>query len=316
MAAPVLAIVIPCYNDSEALPISVARLTAILDRLIVAGKVSEGSYLLCVDDGSTDDTWAVISDLHERDTRIKGVALAHNRGQQYALIAGLTAVSGKCDAAVTIDADLQDDPEAIVAMTDLFLAGKEIVYGVRASRASDSWFKRTTARAFYRLQQRLGVDTIYDHADYRLMSSRAIEMLADYGESNLFLRGIIPQLGLDTAVVRYNRRERVAGKSKYSFTRMVSFSIDGITSFSAKPIRMIFLLGLALLCIDIVVAIYVFTSYFADKVIIGWTSLMLSIWFLGSVILMGIGIVGEYVGKIFNEVKHRPRYAIKTTLWD
>lgn len=316
MRPPVVAVVLPCFNDAEVLPLSIGRLTAIVGCMCADGLISPDSYLLCVDDGSGDNTWDVITDHHERDTRIKGISLAHNRGQQYALMAGLMAVCGRCDAAVTIDADLQDDPEAITTMVELFLQGKEIVYGVRESRATDSWFKRTTARAFYRLQRRLGMDTIYDHADYRLMSGRAVEMLADYGETNLFLRGIIPQLGLESAVVGYDRRERAAGESKYSLAKMISFSIDGITSFSAKPIRMIFLVGLVLLLVDIVVAVYVFSSYFADRTILGWTSLMLSIWFLGSVILMGIGIVGEYVGKIFNEVKRRPRYAIRATLWD
>lgn len=313
---PVVAIVVPCYNDGDVLPLTVDRLLAIETKLMEAGKISRESYLLCVDDGSDDDSWSVISELHERNVRVKGIALAHNRGQQYALMAGMMSVADRCDAAITIDADLQDDPDAIFAMVDCYLAGKEIVYGVRRSRASDSWFKRTSARAFYRLQRRLGMDTVYDHADYRLMGRRALNLLADYGETNLFLRGIIPQIGLDCDMVYYDRCRRMAGRSKYSLSKMLGFSIDGITSFTAKPMRLIFLFGLLLLLIDIIVAIYVFSSYFADRTIIGWTSLMLSVWFLGSVILMGIGVVGEYVGKIFNEVKRRPRYAIKSTIWD
>ena len=201
-------------------------------------------------------------------------------------------------------------------MVKQFRAGKEIVYGVRSSRRTDTWFKRTTAHAFYDLQKRMGLDTVYDHADYRLMSNRALDLLSEYGESNLFLRGIVPQIGLDTAIVTYQRHERVAGESKYPLAKMLSFSIDGITSFSAKPIRFIFATGVILLFIDIIVAIYVMTSYFTHNTYSGWTSLMISVWFLGSLILIGIGIVGEYVGKIFNEVKNRPRYAIKDKLWD
>lgn len=311
MSAPLLAIVIPCYNDSEVLSLSVEKLAEILDSLAGCGKISAQSYVFCVDDGSTDSTWRLITELHKRDSRIKGVSLARNCGQQCALMAGLMNVCGKCDAAISIDADLQDDPAVIPEMVDMFLAGKDVVYGVRRSRATDSWFKRASAHAFYRMQRSLGMNTIYDHADYRLLSDKAIGLLAEYGETNLFLRGIIPQMGFDSGIVTYDRQKRAAGESKYSLTKMISFSIDGVTSFSAKPIRMIFFVGLALLLLDIVVAVYVFTSYFADRTIIGWTSLMLSVWFLGSLILMGIGVVGEYIGKIFSEVKRRPRYFVK-----
>lgn len=316
MSAPVIAIVVPCYNESEVFPLSAGKLLGILDSMAGDGIVSSQSYILCVNDGSTDSTWRQIEEYHQRDTRIKGISLAHNRGHQYALLAGLMTVEEKCDAAITIDADLQDDPDAIPEMVRMYLSGKEIVYGVRKSRASDSRFKRTTARAFYSLQHRMGLDTVYDHADYRLMSRRAISLLSEYGETNLFLRGIIPQIGLDTGIVTYDRHKRAAGESKYPLAKMLSFSIDGITSFSAQPIRIIFVTGLVLLMLDIFVAVYVLCSYFADRAISGWTSLMLSIWFLGSLILMSIGIVGEYIGKIFNEVKHRPRYAIRDTLWD
>ena len=208
MSLPVIAIVVPCYNEEAALPISVARLLGLLDRMSADGLVSPDSYILCSNDGSRDDTWGVIERLHADDKRLKGISLAHNRGHQYALLAGLMAVKDLCDAAVSIDADLQDDPEAIVEMVKLFVQGKEIVYGVRSSRATDTWFKRTTAHAFYSLQHRMGLDTVYDHADYRLMSRRALELLGEYGESNLFLRGIVPQIGLDTAVVTYERHER------------------------------------------------------------------------------------------------------------
>ena len=315
MEKPVIAIVIPCYNESAVLPITLPRLLAVLDRLAAEGLASDRSYILCSNDGIRDDTWAVIGRWHEQDPRVKGISLAHNRGHQYALLAGLESVIGRCDAAISIDADLQDDPDASIEMVRLFNEGKEIVFGVRASRDSDTCFKRTTARAFYKFQKAMGLDTVYDHADYRLMSNRALEMLAEYGESNLFLRGIIPQLGLKTAIVRYDRAPRAAGESKYPLSKMLSFSIDGITSFSARPMRLIFLTGLTLLLADIIVALYVFISYFAHPVLSGWASLMLSIWFLGSLILMGIGIVGEYVGKIYIEVKKRPRYFISDKLF-
>lgn len=306
-----LAIVIPCYNEEDALPITAERLLALLDKMVVDGLVDNDSYVMCSNDGSHDATWDTIRRLHERDPRIKGISLAHNRGHQYALLAGLMAVRNHADAAVSIDADLQDDPDAIIEMVRLYHQGKEIVYGVRSSRATDTWFKRTTAHGFYSIQRMMGLDTVFDHADYRLMSNRALNLLSDYGESNLFLRGIIPQIGLDTAIVTYERHERVAGQSKYPLAKMLSFSIDGITSFSAKPIRIIFFVGLILLLLDIAVAVWVLTAYFRHEVISGWTSIMLSVWFFGSLTLMGIGVIGEYIGKIFNEVKHRPRYAIR-----
>ncbi|MBQ1185371.1 MAG: glycosyltransferase family 2 protein [Muribaculaceae bacterium] len=310
-----ISIVVPCYNEEAALQHTMPQLLNILNRLSDEGKISSESFVLCVDDGSRDKTWDEICRLHDQDPRVKGITLAHNRGHQYALLAGLMEVRDRCDAAVSIDADLQDDPNAIIEMVDAFLDGKEIVYGVRASRATDTWFKRTTARAFYKFQASMGLQTVYDHADYRLMSSRALDILSQYGESNLFLRGIIPQIGLPTAIVKYDRHERVAGESKYPLKKMLAFSVDGITSFSARPMRMIFFVGLTLLLIDIIVALYVLIAYFGDTAMAGWPSIMLSVWFLGSLILMAIGIVGEYIGKIFVEVKARPRFNIKSTLW-
>lgn len=313
---PIISIVLPCYNEALALPTTTTVLLNLLDNLIKDNLISSSSYILCSNDGSKDETWNVIKNLHVKDNRIKGISLAHNKGHQNALLAGLMTVIDNCDASISIDADLQDDPQAIVQMVKEFINGAEIVYGVRSSRATDTWFKRTTAHAFYSFQQLMGLNTIYDHADYRLMSNRALHLLSEYGESNLFLRGIIPQIGLTTAIVKYERKERIAGESKYPLSKMLSFSIDGITSFSAKPMRVIFMVGLILLLVDIAVAMYVFISYFSGTTISGWASLMLSIWFLGSLILMGIGIVGEYIGKIFIEVKQRPRYAIKDSLWD
>lgn len=314
---PVIAVVVPCYNEEQALPLSVPRLLEILDEMAARGIASDKSYILLCNDGSRDRTWQVIGGLHAADRRVRGLSLAHNRGHQYVLLAGLMQVRGKCDAAISIDADLQDDPRAMIAMVEEFRRGAEIVYGVRSSRATDTWFKRTTAHAFYSFQRKMGLETVYDHADYRLMSDRALDMLGAYGESNLFLRGIVPQIGLKTAVVEYERDRRVAGESKYPLAKMLSFSIDGITSFSARPMRWIFITGLVLLIVALAVAVYVFVSYFySDHISAGWASIMLSIWILGSLILIAIGIVGEYIGKIFTEVKHRPRYAVSDLLWD
>ena len=309
---PRIAVVVPCYNEEEALRFTMPRLLDILKRQTEAGTIAPDSYVLFVDDGSRDATWREIKELNAQyPTRVHGVALAHNRGHQYALLAGLMTAKDECDAAISIDADLQDDPEAIVAMIDAFRGGAEIVYGVRRSRQTDTWFKRNSARAFYKVQNLMGLKTVYDHADYRLMSRRALQILSEYKEHNLFLRGIVPQIGLKTAVVEYDRHERVAGDSKYPLRKMISFSVDGITSFSAKPMRWIFYLGLLLLMLDIVVAIYVLYAYFRHDTVSGWSSLMLSVWFLGSLILMALGVIGEYIGKIFIEVKDRPRYNIR-----
>lgn len=315
--APRLAIVIPCYNEQEALPITLPRILALLDRMTADGLVTADSYVLCSNDGSTDATWRVIESMHLADKRIKAINLAHNRGHQYALLAGLMSVMDRCDCCVSIDADLQDNPEAIVRMVELFRQNKEIVFGVRSSRATDTFFKRTTAHAFYSFQRAMGLETVYDHADYRLLSNRALHLLSQYGESNMFLRGIIPQLGLETAVVTYERATRVAGESKYPLSKILSLSIDGITSFSARPMRWIFLLGVGMLVLTLCVFVYVLVArYFTNNVNPGWASIMLSIWFIGSLILIAIGIIGEYIGKIFVEVKARPRYAIRDTLWD
>lgn len=308
---PLIAIVIPCYNEEQALPQTMPVLTDILNKLKEEGKISQDSFVLLVDDGSKDKTWEIIKEIHSRDNHIKGITLAHNRGHQYALYAGLVHVKDKCDAAISMDADLQDDPNVISEMIKLFSTGCEIVYGVRASRATDSWFKRNSARAFYKLQKGFGLQTVFDHADYRLMSARALDILSQYKEHNLFLRGIVPQIGLSTAIVTYDRNERVAGESKYPLKKMIAFSVDGITSFTAKPIRYIFMMGLIMLMLDIIISLYVLISYFAGNTVSGWTSIMLSIWFLGSLIIIGLGIVGEYIGKIFIEVKDRPRYNIK-----
>lgn len=310
MEKPLIAVVVPCYNEQGVLDVSIPRLLSVLDGLVSDNKIASDSYVLCVDDGSRDATWKEICALSDRYSRVRGLSLAHNSGHQYALLAGLMEARKDCDASISIDADMQDDPHAIVEMVDRFREGAEIVYGVRRSRSTDTWFKRNSARGFYTLQRAMGLQTVYDHADYRLMSARALDLLSEYKESNLFLRGIVPLIGLRTAVVTYDRHERVACESKYPLKKMLAFSIDGITSFSARPMRWIFNFGLLLLIIDILVAIYVVCSWVSGEVLMGWSSLMLSVWFLGSVILMSIGVVGEYIGKIFVEVKSRPRYAV------
>ncbi len=311
---PTVAFVVPCYNENQVLRQSMARLLEALDGMCLSGIISDASFVLCVDDGSKDDTWQIIESLHLNNNRIKAIRLSHNRGQQNALLAGLMTARTLSDAAITIDADLQDSLEAAAEMVLLYREGYDIVYGVRASRKSDSFFKRTSARAFYRFQSRMGLETIYDHSEFRLMSRKALDILSEYPERNLYLRGIMPAIGLRHTTVSYDRSPRLAGETKYSFMKLVSLSVDAITSFSARPMRIIFLIGLILLVADIGVAIWVFMSHFAGKAMSGWSSLMLSVWFLGSLILISLGIIGEYVGKIFNEVKRRPRYSIQEDL--
>jgi glycosyltransferase involved in cell wall biosynthesis len=315
MKTPIISIVVPCYNEQETLPIAIPELLRLLDRMTDSRLIAPESYILCANDGSSDDTWQQLLAMHAEDNRVRAIALAHNQGHQNALMAGLMYVCDKCDAAVSIDADLQDDPKAIVEMVGRYVAGDEIVYGVRRERKGDTWFKRTTAHAFYRFQLKMGVKTIYDHADYRLMSNRALRLLSEYKESNLFLRGIVPAIGLRHSVVEYSRTERIAGESKYSLSQMLALSIDGITSFSAKPMRLIFLTGLCMVVLDVIIALWVLIAYFNNNTISGWASVMLSIWFLGGLTLISIGIVGEYIGKIFVEVKHRPRYAVSEVIW-
>lgn len=316
MYAPRLAIVMPCYNEQEVLPQTFAKLLSLLEKWTAQDLIAANSYLLCVDDGSRDRTWPIISEYHRQDIRVKGVKLAHNRGQQCALLAGLHTAMDRCDICITIDADLQDDPGVMAQMIEQYNGGCEVVFGVRSSRHTDSWFKRTAAQSFYKLQNAMGIKTVYNHADFRLMSNRALHLLDEYGESNLYLRGIIPQIGLKTAIVEYPRSARTAGETKYPLSKQIALSIDGITSFTAKPMRYIFMIGLVLMVIDVAVAIWALFAYISHTAVSGWTSLILSVWFLGSLILMGLGILGEYIGKIYVEVKHRPRFAVETELFD
>ncbi len=306
---PCLAIVVPCYNEEPVLEQTTQHLLAVLEGMQEI--VSPDSRILYVDDGSHDATWSMIEQLHAEDRRIAGISLAHNSGHQNALMAGLTTAIRFADLTVTIDADLQDDETVIKEMVQLALQGNDIVYGVRSSRATDTWFKRTTAQAFYRLMGKMGVKTVYNHADYRLMSRRAVEALLHYEERNLFLRGLVPLLGYKTAQVEYARKERQAGESKYPLTKMLNLAFDGITSFSMSLVHMVLWLGLVFLLIALGITIWVIVCIIQHKAITGWSSLILSIWFCSGCVLIGLGIVGEYIGKIYMEVKRRPRFNIK-----
>ena len=306
--APVLAIVVPCYKEESVLHETHKRLSQLLDRLITEERISSKSYILYVNDGSTDHTWKIIKEFYKNTSYACGLNLAGNVGHQNALMAGLNTVKERCDAAISIDADLQDDVNVIPEMIERYMEGKDIVYGVRRERKTDTFFKRTTALAFYRLMKTMGAKSVYNHADYRLMSSRAIQQLCRFRERNLYLRGLVPLIGYQTACVYYNRDKRFAGESKYPFKKMLNFAIDGITSFSVKPVRMIFWLGCIFLLIALCVTIWTLRAYFLHNTVPGWSSLMISLWLVGGTILVSLGIVGEYIGKIYIEVKDRPRY--------
>lgn len=306
--APVLAIVVPCYKEEAVLHETHKRLSQLLDRLATKERISPKSYILYVNDGSTDRTWEIIKEFYKNTSYACGLNLAGNVGHQNALMAGLNAVKERCDAAISIDADLQDDVNVIPEMVERYMEGNDIVYGVRRERKTDTFFKRTTALAFYRLMKTMGAKSVYNHADYRLMSSRAIQQLCRFRERNLYLRGLVPLIGYQTACVYYNRDKRFAGESKYPFKKMLNFAIDGITSFSVKPVRMIFWLGCIFLLIALCVTIWTLRAYFLHNTVPGWSSLMISLWLVGGTILVSLGIVGEYIGKIYIEVKDRPRY--------
>lgn len=310
----ILYIVVPCYKEEAMLPLSAPILLKKLNELIAIGKISDNSRILFVNDGSQDNTWPIIKALHEQDIHYSGVNLAGNVGHQNALVAGLTIASEKADYTISIDADLQDDINAFDEMLAKAEEGCDIVYGVRKERKTDTFFKRNTALAFYKIMEKLGVKSIYNHADYRLMSKRATKFLCSFRERNLFLRGMVPLIGYKTDCVYYNRSERLAGDSKYPLGKMINFAIEGITSFSVKPVRMVFFTGVLFLIIAVCVLTYVLYSYFKGEVVPGWSSLMVSMWFIGGSILAGMGIVGEYVGKIYLEVKDRPRFNIESVL--
>ena len=314
MTPPILFIVIPCYNEQEALPITAKRLTELTDDMVARGLIDPSSRVVLVDDGSRDATWDVISRLHAADARFEGVKLAHNVGHMNALWAGMTLSSGRCDCVISIDADLQDDVNAMYGFLDEFGKGADVVYGVRSSRRRDTWFKRTTAQGFYKIMRKLGADLVYNHADYRLLSARALEALLSFGEVNMFLRGMVPLLGFKTAEVYYERGERVAGESKYPLKKMIAFAMEGITSLSNKPIRYVLLLGTLCALLGVVMAIYVLVSLVRGHTVQGWASLMMSIWLLGGLQLMALGLIGEYVGKIYMETKRRPKFILEEHL--
>lgn len=311
MSAPVLYLVVPCYNEQEVLSDTAEKLAHKLTQLIDAGKISARSRIAFVNDGSSDRTWEIIRAYTERSALFSGINLAHNEGHQNALLAGLMTVLPYADVTISMDADLQDDINAVDAMLEKYAAGVNIVYGVRANRSSDTFFKRFTAESFYRAMRALGADIVFNHADFRLMDRRALTALAEYPEVNLFLRGIVPMIGLTHGVVYYARKERLAGVSKYPWRRMASFAWEGVTSLSARPIRLIAQMGMFISFISGLMLIWSIVRHFIGETVVGWTSLVVSLWFLGGLILLSVGVIGEYVAKIYLEVKRRPRYLVQ-----
>ena len=310
-----LYIVVPCYKEQEVLPETSRRLREKMRQLMDEGKISRRSRVMFVNAGSSDNTWAIISELHEKDPEMfSGVNLSRNRGHQNALLAGLLTAVNDADMIVSMDADLQDDINAVDEMVDDYHKGYDVVYGVRSKRETDTFFKRFTAEGFYKVMKALGVDIVFNHADYRLMSRRAVEGLAQFTEVNLFLRGIVPQIGYKWTTVTYERAERFAGESKYPLKKMIAFAADGITSFSVKPIRLVFSTGVVVFIVSLIMLIYALVAKLAGHTSVGWTSLMGSIWLIGGIQLLGLGVVGEYIGKIYNETKRRPRFIIESVL--
>ncbi len=312
----ILYIVVPCYNEEEVLPETSRRLKEKLEALMAAGTISRESRVLFVNDGSKDKTWQLIEELHQSSPIFSGVDLSRNRGHQNALLAGLMTAKERCDMAISMDADLQDDIDAVDAMVEQYYAGCDIVYGVRSSRKKDTFFKRFTAEGFYRLMNSMGAETVFNHADYRLMSRRALEGLAEFKEVNLFLRGIVPMIGYRTGTVEYERGERFAGESKYPLKKMLSFAMEGITSLSVKPIRMITGLGFLVFLMSIAMLIYSIVRWAMGETILGWASLICSVWAIGGLILLSLGVIGEYIGKVYLETKERPRFLIREVLED
>lgn len=304
-------LVVPCYNEEEVLPETHRRLSEKLLGLIASGAAAPESRVLFVDDGSRDDTWHLISEYAAGDGLFCGVKLAHNRGHQNALLAGLMTAMPRCDCAVSLDADLQDDVGVLDEFLEKFRAGCDVVYGVRRRRDTDGAFKRTTAEGFYKVMEKLGVEVVYNHADYRLMSRRALEALSEYGEVNLFLRGIVPSIGYKSDRVYYDRSERFAGESKYPLRKMIAFAVDGITSFSVKPLKLISNLGILVSLLSVFGLLYALISFLCGAAVPGWTAIVCSIWLLGGIQLLCLGVVGTYVGKIYSEAKGRPRYRIE-----
>ena len=311
-----LCLVIPCYNEEEVLPETSKRLKQKYDQLQDKKIISKNSRIIFVDDGSKDKTWELIEALHEQNGIFWGVKLSRNRGHQNALLAGLSAAMDKADAVISMDADLQDDIDAIDRFIEKYNAGAEVVYGVRSARKKDTFFKKNTAIAFYRIMSKLGADIVYNHADYRLLSNRALHGLFEFKEVNLFLRGIVPLIGYKSDVVYYERAERFAGESKYPLKKMLAFAFEGITSLSIKPIRMIITIGVAMLFVSLAMVVYFIVRHLIGYTVTGWTSLIVSIWVIGALQLISIGVIGEYVGKVYLETKERPRFIIETFIND
>lgn len=307
-------IVVPCYKEEAVLAETTKRLSQLLDELIGESLVAPDSCILYVNDGSRDQTWPLIYRFHQENKYVKGVNLAGNVGHQNALWAGMTVAKDYADMVVSIDADLQDDVNCIKKMVKKYHEGYDVVYGVRNERKTDTWFKKNTALAFYKLMEMMGTKTVYNHADFRLLSKRALLYLLQFKERNLFIRGLVPLVGYETAKVYYDRAERFAGESKYPLSKMLNFAIDGITSFSVKPIRLILALGISFLVVAFVVLVWTLYSYFSGHVVAGWASLMLSVWFCSGCVLTCMGVVGEYIGKIYVESKERPRFNIEKKL--
>lgn len=311
-----LYLVIPCYNEEEVLHETSKRLLEKMTNMINNNVIARDSKILFVNDGSKDKTWSIIEELHKSNSIFSGVNLSRNRGHQNALLAGLMTAKDYADMAISLDADLQDDVDVIDKFVEEYYSGSDIVYGVRSSRKTDTFFKRTTALAFYKLMTILGADTVYNHADYRLMSKRALEGLSEFKEVNLFLRGLVPMIGYKHSVVEYERHERFAGESKYPLKKMIAFALDGITSLSIKPISIITGLGFCIFAISFVALIYSLVAKFTGNAVSGWTSLTVSIWMIGGIQLLSLGVIGEYIGKIYNETKQRPRFIIADKLID
>ena len=311
---PVLYLVIPCYNEEEVLPETTKRLTEKLHGMVREQVVHADSRILYVDDGSRDKTWALIEEYSAAIPHVDGVKLAHNRGHQNALLAGLMTAMPLCDCAISMDADLQDDTDAVDRFVEKYKEGCDVVYGVRNNRDTDTFFKRTTAEGFYKFMKLLGVDVVFNHADYRLMSRRALEGLSEYKEVNLFLRGIVPLIGFKSDYVYYDRAERFAGESKYPLKKMISFALDGISSFSVKPLKLISNLGILISVLSVFGLLYALISHLCGVTVAGWTAIVCSIWLLGGLQMLCLGVVGGYIGKIYSEVKQRPRFLIETHL--
>ena len=312
--APTFYLVVPCYNEEEVLPETSRRLRRKFDDLISSQVIGSQSKVLFVDDGSDDATWELVEQLHGQDDLFSGLKLSRNRGHQNALIAGMLYAGDRSDYIGSMDADLQDDIDALDEMIEKARNGFDVVYGVRNNRATDSIFKRGTAQAFYRLQSRLGVESVYNHADYRVMSSRAVRALSAFKETNLFIRGLVPLVGFKSCTVYYSRSERFAGESKYGLKKMLAFAIDGITSFSIKPIKLISITGCVIFLVSLLALVYIIVGHYLGNLQVGWASMMVSIWCLGGLQLFAIGVIGEYVGKTYLESKARPRYVIERVL--